>query len=50
MRDEIELLKNEAEIVADLLELRLVGVDGGAVVARACGVVPVKADLAALLL
>jgi len=47
VREEIELLKNEAEIVADLLELRLVGVDGGAVVARARGVVPVKADLAA---
>ena len=46
VREEIELLKNEAEIVADLLELRLVGVDGGAVVARARGVVPVKADLA----
>ena len=46
MRKEIELLENEPKVVADLLELRLVGVDGGAVVAGARGVMPVKADLA----
>lgn len=46
MREEIELLENESKVVADLLELRLVGVDGGAVVAGARGVMPVKADLA----